>query len=164
MCAAAVLSTETSLQPVPALMRFRPSSFVLTVLDVLCAAAPPSHFCRALCWVYFCLGLSGRLARWVLGFLFVLNEHLLFFLPCSGNHRIPYPEVEWQDDGDRIHLSHVCSACGASPAYALLYRGKVQRFPGAPRVSLGSSFPLHQGLGLPLHGAAARQHVMPALS
>lgn len=97
-------------------------------------------------------------------FLFVLNEQLLFFLPSSGNHRIPYPEAEWQDDGDRIHLSHVCSACGASPAYALLYRGKVQRFPGAPRVSLGSRFPLHQGLGLQLHSAAARQRVMPASS
>lgn len=149
-----------------------PSS-VLVALEVFSAPAPLSHLCcRALCWVWFCLGLSGhsfysQLARqdhWELHFLFVLNEQLLFFLPCSGNHRIPNPEAEWQNDGDRIHLSHVCSACGASPAYALLYRGKVQRFPGAPRVFLGSRFPLHQGLGLPLHGVAARQRVMPASS
>lgn len=149
-----------------------PSS-VLVALEVFSAPAPLSHlYCRALCWVWFCLGLSGhsfysQLARqdhWELHFLFVLNEQLLFFLPYSGNHRIPNPEAEWQNDGDRIHLSHVCSACGASPAYALLYRGKVQRFPGAPRVFLGNRFPLHQGLGLPLHGVAARQRVMPASS
>lgn len=88
-----------------------------------------------------------KLDRILLPFLFGLNEQLLSFVSYAGDHRIPNPEAEWQDDGDRIHLSHVCSACGASPAYALLHRGKVQRFPGAPRVSLGSRFPLHRGWG-----------------
>lgn len=89
-----------------------------------------------------CVGLGSL---W--GFhLFGLREQLLFFSPHSGDHRIPYPEAEWKDDGNRIHLSHVCSACGASPAYALLYRGKVQRFPGSLS-PMGSRFPLHQGWG-----------------
>lgn len=102
-----------------------------------------------------------KLDRILLPFLFGLNEQLLFFVSYAGDHRIPNPEAEWQDDGDRIHLSHVCSACGASPAYALLHRGKVQRFPGAPRVSLGSRFPLHRGRGrlftVQLQGRVARQ-------
>lgn len=159
MHAVPVLSTRDLLAAHPGHdgCQHQPSSSGFMVLDVLCALAPFSHlYCRALCWTWVWFRLSvpsfyswlARQDHFLLHFLFVLNEQLLFFLPYSGNHRIPYPEAEWQDDGDWVHLSHVCSACGASPAYALLYRGKVQRFPGASRVSWEAGFHCTGGLGV----------------
>lgn len=107
VCAVAALSTETSPPPVPAAMSI--GTILLRAHSIGCAPAllSPSS-CRASCQAWFYLGLPGpsfysQLARrdhFQLHFLFVLNEQLLFFLPYSGNHRIPYPEAEWQDDGD----------------------------------------------------------------